>query len=57
MSTRRPFGDGPVDRPVDRRRAWFGPKRIGCGIRPQTWQGWVIVLFGTAAICLLVHFI
>jgi hypothetical protein len=25
------------------RRPWFGPKRIGFGLRPQTWQGWAIV--------------
>jgi hypothetical protein len=25
-------------------RPWFGPKRIGYGLRPQTWQGWAIVL-------------
>ena len=25
-------------------RPWFGPKRIGWGIRPQTWQGWAISL-------------
>jgi hypothetical protein len=24
------------------RKAWFGPKRIGYGRRPQTWQGWLI---------------
>jgi ABC-type dipeptide/oligopeptide/nickel transport system permease subunit len=23
-------------------RPWFGPKRVGWGIRPQTWQGWAI---------------
>lgn len=25
-------------------RPWFGPKRIGWGIRPQTWQGWAITV-------------
>ena len=25
-------------------KPWFGPKRIGDGIRPQTWQGWLIIL-------------
>jgi hypothetical protein len=25
-------------------RPWFGPKRIGYGLRPQTWQGWTLVL-------------
>ncbi|MGA8114368.1 MAG: hypothetical protein WCA46_11945 [Actinocatenispora sp.] len=32
------------------RRAWFGPKRIGFGIRPQTWQGWTVVLTLVAVI-------
>jgi hypothetical protein len=26
------------------KRAWFGPKRIGFGLRPQTWQGWLVTL-------------
>ena len=26
------------------KKPWFGPKRIGYGIRPQTWQGWLIIL-------------
>lgn len=25
-------------------RPWFGPKRIGYGIRPQTWQGWTVMI-------------
>ena len=29
------------------RRPWFGPKRVGYGIRPQTWQGWLVVLVPT----------
>ena len=24
--------------------AWFGPKRLGWGWRPLTWQGWLITL-------------
>ena len=24
-------------------RPWFGPKRIGYGLRPQTWQGWLVM--------------
>lgn len=28
----------------DKSRAWFGPKRIGYGFRPQTWQGWLVTL-------------
>lgn len=25
------------------RTPWFGPKRVGWGIRPQTWQGWLVI--------------
>lgn len=25
-------------------RSWFGPKRVGYGPAPRTWQGWVITL-------------
>ncbi len=35
------------------RKAWFGSKRIGWGIRPQTWQGWTIKV-GFAAIIIVV---
>jgi hypothetical protein len=34
-------------------KAWFGPKRIGYGIRPQTWQGWLVMAGLTAAIILI----
>ncbi len=27
----------------DSRRPWFGPKRVGFGLRPQTWQGWAVM--------------
>jgi hypothetical protein len=30
-------------------RPWFGSKRVGFGVRPQTWQGWAIVLAVCAA--------
>jgi hypothetical protein len=23
-------------------RGWFGPKRVGWGISPRTWQGWLV---------------
>jgi hypothetical protein len=29
---------------MSRGRPWFGPKRIGWGLRPQTWQGWLVML-------------
>lgn len=22
--------------------AWFGPKKLGWGISPHTWEGWVV---------------
>jgi hypothetical protein len=25
-------------------RPWFGPKRFGIGISPQTWQGWLVII-------------
>ena len=25
-------------------KRWFGPKRVGWGPAPKTWQGWVITL-------------
>ena len=25
-------------------RTWFGPKRIGWGISPHTWEGWLILV-------------
>lgn len=35
------------------RKPWFGPKRFGFGISPQTWQGWVVVLVVALAIVVL----
>jgi hypothetical protein len=35
------------------RRPWFGPKRVGYGIGPRTWQGWAITLVVTAVIIAL----
>lgn len=37
----------------DERRPWFGPKRIGWGYRPQTWQGWGLILAVVVALVLL----
>lgn len=34
-------------------RNWFGPKRIGWGISPRTWEGWLIlVIFAIIVITL-----
>ena len=35
-------------------RPWFGPKRIGFGLRLQTWQGWLLVGALTVAVVILV---
>ena len=29
------------------RKAWFGPKRLGWGISPRSWEGWL-----ATALCL-----
>lgn len=31
-------------------RPWFGPKRVGWGLRPQTWQGWTLTTALTAVV-------
>lgn len=38
----------------DEKRPWFGPKRSGFGISPQTWQGWVVTLAVVVAVVILV---
>jgi hypothetical protein len=42
-----------MDEPTDDHRPWFGPKRVGYGIRPQTWQGWLVVVVPAAAIAVV----
>ena len=34
-------------------RPWFGPKRVGWGIRPQTWEGWAMTVGVLAVIVVL----
>jgi hypothetical protein len=36
--------DVPPQPPERPGRPWFGPKRVGYGVRPQTWQGWAVVM-------------
>jgi hypothetical protein len=36
------------------RRPWFGRKRVGFGLRPQTWQGWTVVVVVVAAVIVAV---
>jgi hypothetical protein len=40
--------------PTAGKRPWFGPKRIGWGFRPQTWQGWAITLIPPLVVILIV---
>lgn len=35
--------------------AWFGPKRIGWGWRPVSWQGWAVALLFLALIIIDVN--
>jgi hypothetical protein len=37
------------------RRPWFGPKRIGWGLRPQTWQGWLITVAVVVVVLVVVR--
>jgi hypothetical protein len=40
----------------DPKRPWFGPKRVGRGLRPQTWQGW-LVMAGFTVLAVAVAFL
>jgi hypothetical protein len=40
--------------PAAGKRPWFGPKRIGWGYRPQTWQGWAITLIPVLVVILII---
>lgn len=31
---------------------WFGPKTIGVGVGPRSWQGWLVTVIFLAAIVL-----
>ena len=31
------------------RKAWFGPKRVGWGLSPRSWQGWLTIAAFVAA--------
>ncbi len=34
-------------------RSWCGPKRVGYGYRPQTWQGWSIMALFVVVVILV----
>jgi hypothetical protein len=38
-------------------RPWFGPKRIGWGLRPQTWQGWVVTVVAVAILVTIIRLV
>jgi hypothetical protein len=48
-----PWGGG--NGPRQPGRPWFGPKAFGYGLRPQSWQGWLITA-GTVAIAAVIGF-
>ncbi|MEP7211303.1 MAG: hypothetical protein ABI740_10735 [Alphaproteobacteria bacterium] len=35
---------------------WFGPKHIGFGVSPKSWQGWAIVVVWTALLVLAIRY-
>jgi hypothetical protein len=39
------------------KRSWFGPKRVGYGLRPQTWQGWTLTLGVVVVIFVVLAFV
>jgi len=36
------------------RRPWFGPKRIGVGLRPQTWPGYLVTGLVVAVVIVII---
>lgn len=38
-------------------KAWFGPKRVGIGFRPQTWQGWLVTVVPIAVIVAIIELV
>lgn len=39
------------------RKPWFGPKRIGFGLRPQTWQGWAVITAFVVVVLVIVDLV
>jgi hypothetical protein len=35
-------------------RPWFGRKHVGFGLRPQTWQGWLVTLLSVVVVIVVV---
>jgi hypothetical protein len=41
---------GSGDSSFNGRRPWFGPKRVGFGYGPQTWQGFLVTALSVVAV-------
>jgi hypothetical protein len=39
------------------RRPWFGSMRVGYGLSPKTWQGWVVVIVAVVVLIVLARLI
>jgi|GEM_PF-480041 len=39
------------------KQAWFGPKRVGYGYSPRTWQGWLIIIVFIIIVILVTRFV
>ncbi len=37
------------------RKGWFGPKRIGWGVSPRSWEGWLVTLVFVAGLAAAVR--
>ncbi len=38
-------------------RGWFGPKRIGFGVGPRSWEGWAVSVLLLVAVALTARFV
>lgn len=35
---------------------WFGPKDVGVGVSPKTWQGWLVVVAYVVIVFLVIRY-
>jgi hypothetical protein len=38
-------------------KRWFGPKNVGWGPAPKSWEGWIITLVWLASILLIIFYL
>jgi len=43
--------------PLKPNQPWFGPKRVGYGYSPRTWQGWLILIILVIVVILVTRFL